>query len=137
MASIIANGPGTPLVTRGKGTKVGTLPVNASTTAVQFTVSQLVGNPNGFDNLLIFCVGGTVTTPVLEVSIDGGATWATVSAPGASSSATPVTNSTFATDPAVSSANSYIIGGLSGLGLFRFGAAITVAPSDVWVAIAG
>ena len=137
MAAVIANGPGTPMITRGKPVKVGTLPINASTTAVQFTVSQLVGNPNGFDTLVIFCVGGTINTPVLECSIDGGVTWATVVAPTNASSSTTFTAAGFAGDTAVSSANGYTIAGLQGLALFRFGAAVTVATSDVWVAIAG
>lgn len=136
MASVIANGPGTPMLTRGKGTNVGTLPINASTTAVQFTVSQLANNPNGFDSLIIFTVGGTVNTPVLEVSIDGGSTWATVVAPTNASSATTFTAGAFAGDTAVSSANGYTIAGLSGLALFRWGAAVTVAPAVVWAAIA-
>ena len=134
MASIIANGPGTPMVTRGKATNVGTLPVNASTTAVQFTVSQLVGNPNGFDSLVIFTVGGAVTTPVLEVSIDGGTTWAGVVAPTNASSATTFNTTTFGGDTAVSSATGYTIAGIQGLGLFRFGAAVATAPAVVWVA---
>src|SRR5579864_2273134 len=134
MASIIANGPGTPMVRRGAGINIGILPVNASTTAVQFTVSQLVGTQNGFDSLVIFTVGGTVGTPVLEVSIDGGATWATVVAPTNASSATTFTAAAFAGDTAVSSAQGYTIAGLQGLGLFRWGAAVTVAPATVWVA---
>lgn len=136
MASVIANGPGTPMVTRGKPVLVGTLPVNASTTAVQFTVSQLTGNPNGFDEVIIFCAGGTVGTPILEVSIDGGTTWATVTPPTSASSAVTFTAAGFAGDTAVASANGYTIAGLSGLGLFRFGAAVTVAPTNVWVALA-
>jgi hypothetical protein len=137
MASIIANGPGTPMIPRGKPVNVGTLPVNASTTAVQFTVSNLVGNPNGFDTLVIFTVGGTVGTPVLECSIDGGATWATVVAPTNASSSTTFTNSAFGGDTAVSSAQGYTIAGLQGYALFRWGAAVTVAPTAVWIAIAG
>lgn len=134
MASVIANGPGVPMVRRGAGNNVGTLPVNASTTVVQFTVSQLVGNPNGFDSLCIFTAGGTVTGPILEVSIDGGVTWATVVAPTNASSATTFTNSTFGGDAAVSSATGYTIAGIQGLGLFRWGAAVTVAPATVWIA---
>lgn len=134
MASIIANGPGTPMVPRGKGVNIGTLPINASTTAVQFTVSQLVGNPNGFDSLIVFTTGGTITTPVLEVSIDGGLTWATVVAPTNASSASTFTAAAFAGDTAVTSAIGYTISGLQGLGLFRWGAAVTVAPAVVWVA---
>src|SRR6266851_2760576 len=122
MASVIANGPGTPMVRRGAGQLIGTLPVNASTTAVQFAVSQLVGNPNGFDTLVIFTVGGTVGTPILEVSIDGGVTWATVTAPTNASSSTNFTNTAFGGDTAVSSATGYTIAGLQGLGLFRWGA---------------
>ena len=136
MASIIANGPGTPFVTRGKPALIGTLPVNASTTAVQFTVSALANNPNGFDELVIFCTGGTVGTPVLEVSIDGGNSWATCTPPTNASSVCIFTNAAFAGDTPVASANGYTIAGLSGLGLFRFGAAVTVAPTAVWVAIA-
>lgn len=135
MASIIANGPGTPMVPRGRGVPLGTLPVNASTTAVQFTVSQLVGNPNGFDDLLIFTVGGTVGTPILEGSIDGGVSWFSIAVSGPNSSATQVAiTGTFGGDPAVSSANSYIIAGLQGLTLFRWGAAVSVAPTAVWAA---
>jgi hypothetical protein len=137
MASVIANGPGTPMVTRGKGTNVGTLPINASTTAVQFTVSSNANNPNGFDELIIFCVGGTVATPVLECSIDGGVSWASIVAPTNASSAVTFTTATFAGDTAVANANGYTIAGLSGLALFRFGAAVTVAPTVVWAAISG
>jgi|SRR5215471_14733081 len=137
MASIIANGPGTPVIQRNKATNVGTLPVNASTTAVQFTVTGLTGTPNGFDTLVIFCVGGTVGTPVLEVSIDGGITWATVVAPTNASSSTTFTAAGFAGDTAVSSANGYTIAGLQGYGLFRFGAAVSVAPTVVWIALSG
>jgi hypothetical protein len=134
MASVVANGPGTPMVTRGRAANVGTLPINASTTVVQFAVSQLASNPNGFDELVIFTVGGTVATPILEVSIDGGNSWATVVAPTSASSAATFTNSAFGGDTAVSSATGYSIAGLSGLGLFRFGGAVSVAPSAVWVA---
>lgn len=137
MASVIANGPGTPMVTRGKGTNIGTLPVNASTTAVQFTVSNNTNNPNGFDELVIFCVGGTVGTPVLECSIDGGVTWASVVAPTNASSAATFTAAGFAGDTAVASANGYTIAGLSGYALFRFGAAVTVGSTAVWVGISG
>jgi hypothetical protein len=137
MASVIANGPGTPMVTRGKGTNIGTLPVNASTTAVQFTVSSNANNPNGFDELIIFCVGGTVATPVLECSIDGGVSWASIVAPTNASSAVTFTIATFAGDTAVASANGYTIAGLSGLALFRFGAAVTVGSTVVWAAISG
>src|SRR6267378_290223 len=125
MAAVIANGPGTPMVPRGRGTNVGTLPVSTNN-AVQFTVSQLTGTTNGFDSLVIFTVGGAVTTPVLEVSIDGGVTWAQVVAPTNASAATG--------DTAVSSANGYTIAGLQGLGLFRFNAAVATAPAVVWVA---
>lgn len=136
MASVINNGPGVPMVTRGKGTNIGTLPVNASTTAVAFTISAIHHAPNGFDNIIITTVGGTVNTPVLEASMDGGNTWFSITASGASSSATQVGVTTFAGDTAVSSATSYIVGGLSGLVVFRWGAAITVAPAAVWVACA-
>lgn len=136
MASIIANGPGTPMVTRGKPVNLGTIPVSGGTTAVQFTVSALATNPNGFDELVIFCVGGTVGTPVLEVSIDGGTSWATVVAPTSASSCATFTAAAYAGDTAVASANGYTIAGLSGLGLFRFGATVTVASTAVWAAIA-
>jgi hypothetical protein len=136
MASIIANGPGTPMVTRGKGTNLGTLAINAGTTAVQFTVSQLANNPNGFDQLTIFTVGGTIAGPILEVSIDGGNTWATIVAPTNASSATTYTATAFGGDVAVSSANGYTIASLSGLGLFRWGATVTVGSTVVWAAIA-
>lgn len=136
MASVIANGPGTPMVPRGRAVNLGTLPINASTTAVQFTVSQLVGNPNGFDDLLIFTVGGTVGTPVLEGSVDGGVTWFGITASGASSSATQVSTTVFGGDTAVTSANTYIIAGLQGLTLFRWGAAVTIGSTAVWVACA-
>jgi hypothetical protein len=137
MASVIANGPGVPMVTRGKGTNLGTLPVNASTTVVQFTVSSNASNPNGFDELVMFTVGGTITTPVLEVSIDGGVTWATVVAPTNASSATTFTATAFGGDTAVSSATGYTIAGLSGYALFRFGAAVTVGSTVVWAGISG
>src|SRR6266404_9785030 len=90
MAAVIANGPGTPMVPRGRGTNVGALPVSTNN-AVQFTVSQLTGTTNGFDSLVIFTVGGAVTTPVLEVSIDSGVTWAQVVATTNASSATTFT----------------------------------------------
>lgn len=137
MPATVVNGPGTPLITRGKPVKVGTLPIS-TTDAVQFTVSQLVGNPNGFDTLTIFTVGGTVTAPILEVSIDGGNTWAGVVAPTNASSSTTFSTAALATgDTVVSSANGYTIAGLQGLGLFRFNAAVAAAPADVWIAIAG
>lgn len=137
MAATVVNGPGTPMVTRGKPVLIGTLPVS-TTDAVQFTVSQLVGNPNGFDTLVIFTVGGTVTLPVLEVSIDGGATWASVVAPTNASSSTTFSNSALATgDTVVSSANGYTIAGLQGLGLFRFNASVAGSSAAVWLAIAG
>jgi hypothetical protein len=135
MAAVVANGPGVPMVPRGKGVNIGTLPVSTNN-VVQFTVSQLVGNPNGFDSLAIFTVGGTVSTPVLEVSIDGGSTWAQVVAPTNASSATTYNAAANAAtgDTAVSSATGYTIAGLQGLALFRFNAAVTVAPAAVWVA---
>jgi hypothetical protein len=136
MAAVIVNGPGTPMVTRGKAAKLGTLPIS-TTNAVQFTVSQLANNPNGFDEVVIFTVGGTVTVPVLEVSIDGGTTWATVAPPTTASSCATFTTGALATgDTVVSSASGFTIAGLSGLGLFRFNAAVAAAPADVWVAIA-
>lgn len=131
MASTVVNGPSTPMIPRGKGVNLGTLPVG-TTNAVQFTISQLHDTQNGFDNIIIITVGGTVGTPILEVSIDGGVTWAAVTAAGASTSGTQLTTSTFASDTAASSANSYLVSGLQGLGLFRFGAAITVAPAVIW-----
>jgi hypothetical protein len=135
MAAVIANGPGVPMVPRGRGTNIGTLPVSTNN-VVQFTVSQLCGNPNGFDEVCIFTVGGTVGTPVLEVSIDGGTTWAQIVQPTAASSAATFSAAQNAatTDTAVSSATGYSIAGLSGLALFRFNAAVTVAPAVVWVA---
>jgi len=137
MASVIQNGPGIPTITRGKPTKIATLPINASTTAVQFTVSHLVGNPNGFDTLIIFTVGGTVTTPILECSIDGGTTWAQIVAPTNASSSTTFNTTTFGGDTAVSSANGYTIAGLQGYAIFRWGAAVAAATADVWIGIAG
>jgi len=139
MASVIANGPGVPMVRRGAGQNIGTLPTNASTTVVQFTVSALVGNPNGFDTLVIFTVGGTITasSQVLEVSIDGGNTWAAVVAPTNASSSTTFSTTVFGGDTAVTSALGYTIAGLQGLGLFRFGAAITAGSAVVWAAMAG
>lgn len=136
MAAIIANGPGVPMVPRGHAFNIGTLPVNASTTAVQFTISALPAGTNGFDEVVIFCAGGTVGTPVLEVSLDGGTTWATITPPTSASSAVTFTAAGFGGDTAVASANGYTVAGLSGLGLFRFGAAVTVAPTAVWVACA-
>ena len=137
MASSIANGPGVPMVTRGRGTNIGTLPVNASTTVVQFTVSQLNACPNGLDGISIVTAGGTVGTPVLEASIDGGVTWFSILVSSGGSSSMPVeSTTTFGGDTASSSANSYAITSLSGLTLFRFGAAVTVAPAVVWVASA-
>jgi len=137
MASIIANGPGIPVIPRSKPLNIGTLPINASTTAVQFTVSNLIGSPNGFDTLVVFTVGGTINTPVLECSIDGGVTWATVVAPTNASSSTTFTATAFGGDTAVSSATGYTIAGLQGYAVFRWGAAVTVAPAAVWIALAG
>ena len=135
MASVIVNGPGIPAIQRGKPVPIGTLPVNASTTAVQFTVTRQNLASNGFDTLVIFTVGGTINTPVLECSIDGGATWATVTPPTSASSSTVFTAAAFGGDTAVSSANGYTIAGLQGLALFRWGAAVTVGSTVVWVAI--
>jgi hypothetical protein len=136
MAAIVANGPGTPLITRGKPVNVGTIPVSTAG-AVQFTVSQLANNPNGFDEVVIFTVGGTVTLPILEVSIDGGATWAGVVQPTTASSCATFSTAALATgDTVVSSATGYTIAGLSGLGLFRFNASVAGAPTVVWIAIA-
>ena len=137
MAAVIANGPGIPTVTRGRAQNIGTLPVSTNN-AVEFTISQLMASPNGFDEVVIFTVGGTVTTPVLEVSIDGGTTWAQVVAPTNASSASTFNAAANAAtgDAAVSSANGYSVAGLSGLGRFRFNAAVTVAPAVVWVACA-
>jgi|SRR6267378_55421 len=135
MPAVVANGPGVPMVPRGRGTNVGTLPVSTNN-VVQFTVSQLHNNPNGFDEVCIFTVGGTVTTPVLEVSIDGGVSWAQIVPPTSASSASTfnAAQNAATTDTAVSSATGYSVAGLSGLALFRFGAAVTVAPAVVWIA---
>lgn len=134
MASTVTNGPGVPMVPRGKGTKIGA--ITATGQVVQFTVSQLVGNPNGFDSLAIFTDGNlSATTPILEVSIDGGSTWAGVVAPTNASSATTYNTTTLNSDTAVSSANGYTIAGIQGLGLFRFGfTTFTSGSGNVWVA---
>lgn len=138
-STLVNNSPGSgnqPMIPRGKPVNVGT--ISGGGQAIQFVVSQLIGNPNGFDSLVIFTTGNlSATGPILEVSIDGGTTWAGVVAPTNASSATTFNVTTLNSDTAVTTANGYTIAGLQGLGLFRFGfTTFTSGSGAVWVAIA-
>lgn len=136
MASTVLNAQAQSLVTRGKPANLAT--INGSAQVVTFQVSQLVGNPNGFDTVVIFTTGNLVATgPILECSLDGGATWMGVIAPTASSSSPTFNTTTLNSDTAVSTINGYTIAGLQGHGLFRFGfTTYTSGSGACWVAIA-
>lgn len=132
MASNVVNQPGIPSIQRGKPVNLGSL--GAAADVVQFTVTREESTPNGFDELVIFTTGGA-TTPALEVSIDGGTTWALVVAPTSASSLATFTAAASNGDTAVTSATGYSIAGLQGFGIFRFGGR-TAGTAVVWVAIA-
>jgi hypothetical protein len=136
MASVIANIPNpslpTPALHRGKLLNP-IASLTAAASVAQFSLTQESSTPDGLEVLVIATSGGTIATPVLTCSIDGGLTWFTV-LPRAAVGTSP--NYTLAgqnADPAATSANCYDVSGLQSSGLFRFGGA-SAFPVAVWVA---
>lgn len=137
MASTVVNTAAQAFVRRGAPAKLGV--INGAGQVVEFQVSQLVGNPNGFDTLVIWTDGNLVATgPILEASGDARATWLGVVAPTNASSSTTFNVTTLNSDTAASTANGYTIAGLQGWATFRFGfTTFTSGSGNVWVGIAG
>lgn len=71
MASALKNALGITKLTRGKPVNLGT--ITSAGDVVGFTVPEPSRDHQGF--LVIQLAGGTTPSPVLEASIDGGATW--------------------------------------------------------------
>lgn len=136
MASVVANSPNasqTVAITRGKPLAL-IASLTAAASVAQFSLTQASSSPNGLDVLVIVTVGGTIATPGLEASIDGGATWFGVNPRAANGTAPNFTTAgAINSDPAVSSANCYDVSGLQSCALFRFGSA-SAFPAAVWVA---
>jgi hypothetical protein len=122
MASVVTNGPGTPLLTRGKPANLGTITTGQ---ALQFTLAQENASPNGLDCLTLSCATGTMATMGLEASIDGGTTWFGVAFRSPDFTATVINS-----DTAAVSTHSYDVSGLQAGALFRVGGA--TASSVVW-----
>jgi hypothetical protein len=123
MAATIDNGPGVPKLNRGRPVLVGTL------TAVNHAVAFSLGFVDEFSakSIVIQVPSGTVTTAVLEVSLDAGATWAVVPA-----TALTLTGQVTG-DAAASFGAVYNMQGFGGA-LFHFGVTSgTITSSAVWV----
>lgn len=121
------NSPNIIALTRGKPAKLGTL--TATGQAVQWSVPEPSRDHQGF--MIIQVPQGTVTAAILEVSLDGGVTWAgwPVGTQGTTGTS-PLSGDTQAAFTA-----NYQIQGMAGAA-FRFGVATgTITSSDVWVLV--
>jgi hypothetical protein len=140
MASVNANTPNpsaTVAITRGvQLTNTANSRAIASLTATasvaQFSLVQESSTPDGLEVLVIATSGGTIATPVLTASIDGGLTWFTVSPRAAVGTAPNYTLTAQNGDTAATSANCYDVSGLQANALFRFGGA-SAFPVAVFV----
>lgn len=131
MPSAVVNKFGQPTkLSRGVAVNLGTLV--AANTAVAFTISTPTFEHQG---VLILQTTGTVgTTAVLEGSLDGGATFFIIPAV-AGASAFSVTGQ-LTGDTAATSAFSYVVSGLGGGCLFKFGyTGVGVPAATVWAMV--
>lgn len=96
---------------RGKNTLLGV--IVAANDAVAFTVPEPTRDNQGV--LAIMMVGGTAPTGALEVSLDGGVTWAVITLP------TVVTTAAFGDTATTGTFYPITVSGLGSGAIFRFG----------------
>lgn len=125
---------GTLKLTRGAATKLGVLTA-ILTQNVQFNIPEPTRDNQGF---LIVQGSGTITTPtaILEGSLDGGATWFSLtSSTNIVLGLTPLLTG----DTATGSADAFQVNGMGAGCLFRFGytAGTITSPSIIVWALAG
>lgn len=124
------NAPNIPALTRGKPAKIGTL--TAINQAVQWSVPEPSRDHQGFMVIQVPTGATGTVTAILEVSLDGGVTWAgwPVGTQGTTGSS-PLSGDTQASFTA-----NYQIQGMAGAA-FRFGfsGATTVTSADVYVLV--
>jgi hypothetical protein len=118
-------------LTRGLSAKLGTL--IAANTAVAFTVPMDTFYNQGV--LVIQVVGTAGTTPTLECTLDGGATWFVIPAIGGGG-AFAVTGQ-LTGDAAAAAAFAYTVSGLGSGAQFKFGYAGAGVPAAVVWALVG
>lgn len=128
MAATLNNAAaGTPKLTRGKPYLLGTL--TALNNGVSFTLSMC--QEFSVKKLVIQVPSGTVTTAVLEVSIDGGATWVILPVSQALTITGQLTG-----DAAASFGAVYEVSGFGSGALFHFGVTSgTITSSTVWALV--
>jgi hypothetical protein len=126
---------GVPVLTRGKAVNLGTIAATAN--YVTFVVTTPPGPVNGFDSINFVTTGNLVATvPILECSLDGGATFFGITLP-TSGSTVPILGVTVLTgETASSTANAYSIAGLQGL-VMRYGFnTVTSGSGACWAFLA-
>lgn len=113
-------------LTRGFPVKLGTL-INANT-AVAFTIPEPTRDNQGY--LVIQIPGSAGTTPTLEISIDGGATFAPIAPTGALTLISALTG-----DTACTAMYQFQCAGMGSGALFKFGYGGGSPNTAVWALV--